>query len=939
MLVSDYDILKKNIQGECYTDYTRRYLASTDGSIYKILPAAVIYPFNNDDINFIVHFCKDNQLSLHPRGSGGGICGAALGRGIVLDFTKYMNQIIELNYNEKYIICEAGAKGGSIAETVKNSNLFYPVDPSSFEYASIGGMYSANASGSHSVKYGNTNDYVLDVEVILSDGRIVWLSEFERMAYEDLPVNFQKIYNLYNLNKIEIEKAYPPLKCNVSGYILKGLVRNNRLHLINLFAGAEGTLGIISKLKLKLIDRPNYNVLIVAYFDNINNSVEAVENILPFEPSAIEIMDKSLLNLAREQDSVLEKQIPCDIDNVLMIEFDGNDFENIHKLSSKVLEILKNRNLTQRVYLCLNEDDKDRFWAIRKAASPMLYKLRGKSKTTHLIESAAVPVSKLVDYFRLMYRLMEKYKLNFSIVGHIAKGVVHTEPQLNLKNKRDVELLKTLSDEASDIIISLGGTISGEHGEGLNRSYYIKKQYPQLYPLFTEIKLLLDPYNILNPDIKINHNPLQVKSNLRYGINYSEKKIFNEINLDWDYEALVSEVDMCNGCSSCTSPTSLFRMCPIYKFSLDELATPRAKANFLRGLISGELDESLMGDEIFITLMEKCINCGACYVECPSNVNIPKLSAEARSNFYRKHGIPIFYKIASNLDMAAKIPSLFIKINNKLSNIPFIKRSLAYLLKADLTNFNTKLSEKNLQKLLKNRITRKKINKSILFFSGCYYNFIEPKVSEKAIQLLEKIGYNVYCPEQCCCGIPAFSKGLIDKSRKNVEINLASWGHLVDEVDYIVSACSSCTFALKKEWQYIINDDLINTIANKSVLISEILKENSKFIQSEIEMTGLYHMPCHLKFQKNSTSTLELFKSLRNFNVHNINSNCCGLAGSFGVYNKNVHLSNLIGTDLKKRVENFNKYDLLITDCPSCRMRLRTISNKSVLHPVELYTL
>lgn len=939
MLTSDFDILKKKIQGECYTDYTRRYLASTDGSIYKILPSAVIYPFNNNDINLIVQFCKDNQLSLHPRGSGGGICGAALGRGIVLDFTKYMNKIIELNYNEKYIICEAGVRGGCIAEAVKDSSLFYPVDPSSFEYATIGGMYSANASGSHSVKYGNTNDYVLDVEVILTDGRIFWLSQIENLPYEDLPENFQKIYNLYNSNKIEIEKAYPPLKCNVSGYILKGLVRNNRLHLMNLFAGAEGTLGIISKLKLKLIDRPNYNVLIVAYFDNIKNSVEAVESILPFEPSAIEIMDKSLLNLAREQDSVLEKQIPCDIDNVLMIEFDGNDFENIHKLSSKVSEILKNRDLTKRVYLCLNEDDKDRFWAIRKAASPMLYKLRGKSKTTHLIESAAIPVSKLVDYFRLMYSLMEKYKLNFSIIGHIAKGVVHTEPQLNLKSKKDVELLKKLSDAASDIIISLGGTISGEHGEGLNRSYYIKKQYPHIYPLFTEIKYLFDPYNILNPDIKTHYDPSQVKSNLRYGENYREKQIFNTLNLNWNYEQLISEVDMCNGCSNCTSLTNLFRMCPIYKFTLDEFATPRAKANFLRGLISGELDENLMDDEIFITLMEKCINCGACYVECPSNVNVPKLSAEARGNFYSKHGIPIFYKIASNLDKAAKVPSLFIKINNKLFNIFLVKKAFSYLLKADFNNFKVQLSEKNLQKLLSNKITTKKFNKSILFFSGCYYNFIEPKVSEKAIQLLEEIGYNVYYPEQFCCGIPAFSKGLISKSKKNVEKNITSWGHLVDEVDYIVSACSSCTFALKKEWQYIINDDLINTIANKSVLISEILKKDSKFIQSEIKMTALYHMPCHLKYQKNNTSTLELIKSLRDFNVHNINSNCCGLAGSFGIYNKNVRLSNLIGEDLKKRIERFDKYDVLITDCPSCRMKLETISNKRVLHPVELFTL
>lgn len=937
MYAREFELLKKNINGECYTDIPRRYLSSTDGSIYKILPSAVIYPSDNNDIKIVVEFCNKNHFTIHPRGSGGGICGAALGSGIVLDFTKYMNRLVEINLNEKYIVCEAGVKGGSIAEAIKGSNLFYPVDPSSFEYASIGGMYSTNASGSHSVKYGNTNDYVLDAEIILTNGRMFWLSEIEKMNYNDLPDNFKKLYNLYNANKIKIESAYPQLKCNVSGYNLRGLVKYDRLHLTNLFAGAEGTLGIITKLKLKLIDRPCYNALIVAYFDNIKNSVEAVEKTLPFAPSAVEIMDKSLLSLAREQDSVLERQIPDDIDNVLMIEFDGDDFQSVNEMSSSVLDILKRKNLTNRAYLCLNESEKDKFWAIRKAASPMLYKLRGKSKTTHLIESAAIPVSRLVDYFTLMYSLMEKYKLNFSIIGHIAKGVVHTEPQLNLKNKRDVELLKILSDEASDIIISLGGTISGEHGEGLNRSYYIKKQYPEIYPLFTDIKYLLDPYNILNPDIKTHYDPRQVESNLRYGESYREKKLFNSLNLNWDYEQLVSEVDMCNGCSNCTSPTSLFRMCPIYKFSFDEMATPRAKANFLRGLISGEIDESIIDDKFFITLMEKCVNCGACYVECPSNVNIPKLSAEAKGYFYNRHSIPLFYKVASNLNIVGKMPSIVIKFNNKLFNISFIKKLFSYILKADLGQFNVQFSEKNLFKLLNRKEKYKKNGQSVLFFSGCYYNFIEPEISEKAIQLLEKSGYNVYYPEQFCCGIPAFSKGLVEKAKSNVWKNLKAWGHIINDVDYIVSACSSCTFALKKEWQHILKDNVVKKVAHKSVLISEIL--NNENVVDELKMTGLYHMPCHLKFQNNSNASLTLMKSIKDFNIYNLSSNCCGLAGSFGVYNENVPLSNIIGEDLSQRINKYNEYDVLITDCPSCRMRLKSLSNKKVVHPVELFVL
>ncbi|MDY6821909.1 MAG: FAD-binding oxidoreductase, partial [Deferribacterota bacterium] len=301
MSFNDNVLLKKKLKGELHSDEIYRYLLSTDGSIYKIVPEAVIYPKDVDDVVKVLAFCKDNQLSIHPRGSGSGICGAALGSGYVLDFTKFMNKILKVDLNERYIICEAGVKGGKIKETLENSGLFFPVDPSSFDYASVGGMYNTNASGSHSIAYGNFNDYVLDVEILFSTGKLMWLSEIEKKEYKDLDNEFKQIFDLYNANKSDIAGAYPNLRCNVSGYNLRNLVVNDRLKLINLFAGSEGTLGIVTKLKLRLIDKPKYNILIVAYFDDINKSVNAVNIIQSKNPSAIEIMDKSLLGLAVEK--------------------------------------------------------------------------------------------------------------------------------------------------------------------------------------------------------------------------------------------------------------------------------------------------------------------------------------------------------------------------------------------------------------------------------------------------------------------------------------------------------------------------------------------------------------------------------------------------------------------------------------------------------------
>ncbi|MDY6821670.1 MAG: FAD-linked oxidase C-terminal domain-containing protein, partial [Deferribacterota bacterium] len=575
----------------------------------------------------------------------------------------------------------------------------------------------------------------------------------------------------------------------------------------------------------------------------------------------------------------------------------------------------------------------------RKAAAPMLYKLRGDEKTTHLIESAAIPVSQLVNYFKLMYEILEKYGLKFSIIGHIGKGVVHTEPRLNLKNKRDVELLKILSDEASDLVISLGGTISGEHGEGLNRSYYIKKQYPTIYKLFLEVKKILESYNILNPYIKTYFDENQVKERLRFGKDYSEHNIVEDMNFNWSYRDFITEIDMCNGCSNCTIPTNILRMCPVYKFDFDEISAPKSKANILRGLISGELKEDVIRNPLFKAIMERCINCGACTIECPSNVNVPKLSMEAKAIYYKNQRIPLFYRLSSNLDYAKILTPLLVRFNNYFTSLGLVSNSLSKLINIGSDIKKIKLAENNLFKKYKNHSN--KGDRKILLFSGCYYNYIEPDISLDTINILERHGFQVILPDQFCCGIPAVSKGLVDLAKKKIIKNIEKWGDIVHDIQYIVSACSSCTYALKNLWKSIIDDEIIYEISRKTKLISEVLIDiefkKNKYNDKE-KRKALYHEPCHLKFQSGKNFSLELLKKLEYLEVQSLDSNCCGMAGSWGMYNKNSLISQKIGDDLKNRINKKGRdgYYLLLTDCPSCRMRLKSISKKPVLHPVEL---
>ncbi|MGA1862737.1 anaerobic glycerol-3-phosphate dehydrogenase subunit C [Deferribacter thermophilus] len=927
-----FDELHESVKGDVYTDKLRRYMHSTDGSIYRVEPSCVVYPKDEEDVVNIVKFAQKYGLTVHPRGAGSGLCGSAIGKGIVIDFTKYMNRILELNLDEGYFVCEPGYRFGELEAILKDKGYFFPPDPSSGEYASFGGMFGTNASGAHSVKYGNVSDYVLDADIILSSGEKINLNEIYSKSFDELDDKFKKLYHLYTKYSDDIESAYPKVKYNVTGYNLRGLVKDNSLFLNKLFCGAEGTLGIATKLKFRIIPKPTFDGLVVAYFDDIISSAKAVQMILPMKPSGIEIMDKSLLKIAKENDEQLKDKIPDGVDNVLLIEFDSYDKDEVEMLAKNAKDLIDREGLTNSSFLAVSQEEKDKFWAIRKAAVPILYKLKGEKKILALIEDAAVPTDKLVEYFQGLYGLLEKHKIDFVIYGHIAKGLLHTRPLLNLKDPHDIDYLKILTDEVFELVNSLGGAISGEHGDGRIRSYYVSKQYPKIYPLFKTVKSILDEGNILNPEIITNSDPYQMKKFLRFGKDYRSKDLTDKL-LVWE-EGFVNEVEKCHGCSKCTTVTTATRMCPIYKFTRDEAAAPKAKANILRALISGAIDDKSLYESAFQYVIDHCVNCGSCERECPSNVNIPKIALEARSQYVKKYGTDITKKLLVNVELAARYTR---KISPLLAKImkPGISRKLNELF--------TGLAEEREFIAFDTKSLFEQVNRevgagesSVLYFSGCYAGYIETNIGLSTIKVLEKLGFKVLVPDQHCCGLPMLTKGMVNKARKSVEKNLNKWGNLIKDVDYIVVSCSSCGLSLMKEWGYLLNNDEIHEIKNKMVHITKLINDNIEKLNFEnVDKKFAYHMPCHLKVQKYANSSLELLKGKIGLDVVNLNSHCCGIAGSWGMSADNYDLSMDIGRDLAQKISK-SGCESVLTDCPTCRIQIEHISDKKVLHPVEV---
>lgn len=919
------------IQGEVYTDDLRRYQLSTDASIFRKMPTAVVYPKTTRDVQETIRFAIGHGFSVHPRGAGSGLCGSAVGGGIVIDFSKHKNRLIKLDTRQGWFACEPGFRFGELAEKLQGTGWFFPPDPSSGEYATFGGMCATNASGAHSVKYGNVADYLLDARIVFADGYSALLSEIQSTPIDQLPRHLAQLARLYQKHAPDIESAYPNIACNVAGYNLRGLVQNERLHLHRLISGSEGSLGITTLLRFRLLKKPETDTLVVAYFDTIVLAAQAVQYAVTLSPSGIEIMDKSLLQVACDSDPSLKADIPGGIDNVLLIEFDGPP-EVCAQQAQTLQQHLETTGLTRQANLALNAAEKEKFWSVRKAAVPTLYKLKGRRKILALVEDAAVPVDQLVPYFEGVYSIFARLDVEFVLYGHIAKGLMHTRPLLDLKDPHDVALLKPIADAFYELVDGLGGTVSGEHGDGRLRSAYIQRRYAPIYDILVRTKHLLDPQSMFNPEIKIQNDPEQMARHLRFGSEYHSNAIA-KLRLNW-HDTFITEVEKCHGCSKCTTVTTATRMCPVYKFTRDEDASPKAKANVLRALISGQIAQGALYQKTLQRVMACCVNCGSCYLECPSNVNIPKMAMEAKAQYVRRFGPTLPDRLTSQVEIAARMTHKFSPLIRPMVRRPAVRKLAARLAglapEREMVVFDRRCLYERVPKHTAGNGPR------VIYYAGCYAGYIRPALGEATVQVLTRLGFEVDVPTQFCCGLPQLSKGLTADARSAAQRNLNSWQNTLQKADYIVVTCSSCGYALMQDWFYLLPKPSARQVKEKTVHISDLLTPHTNAPQWSTPPIKLaYHHPCHLRLQPNSTSSLTLLNALPGVTMTDLKSHCCGIAGSWGMIAKNYDLSKTIATPMIEKL-NTAEADFGITDCPTCQMQMEHLGNKPIKHPVEI---
>ena len=947
--------LQPLIEGDIVIDEITRYLLSTDGSFYKIIPTAVVYPKNENDVVKVARYCYKNKISIHPRGGGSGLGGQSLGKGIILDFTKYMNKIVSIDFEKQEAIVEPGVRLGELEKKLREKGFFFPPDPSSRDYCTIGGNIGTNASGSHSVKYGNVSDYVESLEVVLFNGEKIITGNKTLEQVNTLPEsNEKRIYKemitLLNENDSIINSHYPKVRFNVSGYELRGLIINESINLTRVFVGSEGTLGIVVKAKLRFRKAPKYTALIVAYFDDLEKAGKAVWETLQKHPSAIEIMDKTLLDLARAKYPSLDKSLPRNLKYMLLIEFDGNNLEKLNEESKNVAVMLKNKlNLAFHVAASTDPQEQKLLWETRKAAVPLLYKLNlDGRKIVGFIEDGAVPPETLPKYMLSLYAISQKYDIPMAIYGHASKGLLHVRPFVNLKDPIDIEKMEKIMVEVAEIIWELKGTVSGEHGDGRVRSFLMKKQYGPLYEVFKQVKNVFDPVNILNPDVKTGNkqNKMIVPGEVRYGPEY-KATVFPDFILNWENDEFQEVVETCHGCSKCTTVTSVTRMCPVYKQIREEYASPKAKANVWRGIISSELPiEDTLNSPIFKQLMFDCVGCQSCYLECPSNVNIPKLALEGKAQIVKRQGIGLREKLLSSFGIIGRISSPVAPIINFFASLKIskwlVEKTLKITKERELPRFQKKSFIKQFRHKYGERyVPEGPVNGKVVYFVGCSANLTDPQIGESLVNVLAKNNVEVVVPKQNCCGVPMIANGDIERAKKYALKNIQQLYPYVEQGYDVIVTCSSCGLALKQEWNDLLSSEEAKIISKNTYHFSEYLlklKEKGKLNEDfeQVNVSLGYHWSCHLKAQKDAKDkSYELLKIIPGVSVTPIDEGCCGIAGTWGYKKENYDLSIKIGSGLIKKLKE-TEIQYGSTDRPTCKLQMEHGSKKAVLHPVEI---
>jgi FAD/FMN-containing dehydrogenase/Fe-S oxidoreductase len=968
-MINELGKLRKELEGDLYFDDAMRILYATDASAYREMPLAVAIPRTVDDIKKLIDFAHNHNTSLIPRTAGTSLAGQVVGKGIVVDLSKYFTSILELNTAEKWVRLQPGVVRDELNMFLKPHGFMFSPETSTANRAMIGGMVGNNSCGSNSIVYRSTREHLLEVKAFLSDGsqavfHAMGLESFHAKCDSDtlegaIYRTFRRLLSDYG-NQVEIQKEFPKktIQRRNTGYAVDLLLDSapfsagaGDFNFCKLLAGSEGTLAFLTEIKLSIVPLPLPEIgLLCVHFNTIDESLRANLIALPYQPSASELIDHYILECTKDNIEQRKNRffVQGDPGAILVIEFTKNSREEIRQIADQVACALRDQQLGYHFPLLFG-DDARKIWALRKAGLGLLGNMPGNEKAVPVIEDTAVDVHDLPAYIREFNEILQKHHLYSVHYAHAGSGELHLRPIINLKTVEGNELFRKIAGEIAVLVKKYNGSLSGEHGDGRLRGEFIRQMIGEKnYLLLKEIKEAWDPQHIFNPNKIVDTPPMN--SMLRYTPGLKTPPIRTEFR--FYNQDILQHAEQCNGSGDCRKThLSGGTMCPSYMATRNERDTTRARANILREFLTRSTNVNRFDSQEIYDVMDLCLSCKGCKSECPSNVDVAKLKAEFLQQYYDVHGVPFRSRLIAHFTRTARlgslIPSIYNVVMNSRVSANLVKKIAGFAAERSMPLLHKSTLRSWYQQHQKGKRDRPAAaNGKLYLFCDEFTNYNDTPIGIQAIVLLERLGYEVIIPPHRESARSWLSKGLVRHAKKIINRNIELLSPLVNENSPLVGIEPSAILSFRDEYIDLAYEGNLeaarqlskNVFTCEEFIASQIDKKNiiKEQFTAEKKLIKL-HGHCQQKALSSMEASIKMLSFPENYSVSLIPSGCCGMAGSFGYEKEHYEVSMKIGElVLLPAVRQLPDTVVVAAAGTSCRHQIKDGTGRVARHPVEV---
>lgn len=937
--------LQNALEGEICFDTAVRRVYSVDASIYEIPPIGVVWPRNRSDVIKALQIAEAHDTAVIPRGAATGIVGGCIGEGLVLDCSKYLNTIHHIDIEQENVLCDPGVIQDDLNAALAPHGYRLGPDTSTGNRATLGGMVANNSAGAYSLKYGRTSDHILEAELVLAGGEVLYLGATDDVVWkakESLHSSEGRIYRelarLKNELSEEIRRYFPPLPRRASGYNFDELIKPGPFNICKIIAGSEGSFGILTRLRMRIVPKPRYTGLCALHFKDLIDAFEHIPSLLSEKPLALEVMDEQVIEMGRLSPSMRHKLgwLHGQPKAILIMAFEANTESELSERLAVFGKVVEQHAIAYAHTLITDPEAMAHVWALRKSGLGLLLSRRSHSRAIAFMEDLAVPPENLASLMRAIRQLFAKYDSDAGVYGHAGAGCIHIRPYIDLGKTQDLQKMKAMMEEVADIVLSLKGALSGEHGDGYTRSWLNEKMFGDpIYQGFASLKRAFDPRCLMNPGKVVASQGFL--DNLRLNPDTQRQKISTVFDFSKEGGFELS-VDLCNGNAQCRKPQGT--MCPSFQATQDERHSTRARAQALRGIINGKDPlEGLTQSELY-QIMELCLECKGCKTECPSQVDMARIKAEFLHHYHTKAPFSLRRHLMGNIATVNRIGSAFAPFSNWMLKLPlnrFILKTLGITPERSLPPF----AFQRFSSWLKKHHNPEQGAHSVVLFNDTYTEYNYPNIGKAALHVLRQLNCRVHIPPWQCCGRPLISKGLLTQAKKRAKALVDTLYPLARSGLPIIGLEPSCILTLKDDYPSLVPGGKARVIADACIPLDSFLnhlisKELFPSFPGHETIPVLVHGHCHQKSLIGMEDTMELLSKIPTVKASLIPSGCCGVAGSFGYEKEHYALSQTIGElSLLPHIRQAPTKSTIIANGLSCRSQITHNTTHSPKHLAE----